>query len=70
MVFFYPPEGPLQGVMTVSLAGYRTVEHTPPEEVAGNSTGLYRLDLGLMTLGERILAAASREPARPVRPRS
>ena len=49
---FYLPEGPLQGVLEVSGEGYQSVAHTLPEGVTGNSTGLYRLDFGLMTIGE------------------
>ncbi|MBE0566732.1 MAG: hypothetical protein IH621_12270 [Krumholzibacteria bacterium] len=48
---FYLPEGPLQGVLEVSGQGYHSVEHTLPEGVSGNSSGLYRLDFGLMRDG-------------------
>lgn len=49
---FYLPEGPLQGVLEVGCLGYRPVEHTLPGGVGGNSSGLYRLDFGLMRAGE------------------
>jgi len=45
---FYLPEGPLQGTMEVSGQGYHSVEHTLPDGVFGNGSGLYRLDFGLM----------------------
>lgn len=48
---FYLPEGPLQGVMEVSGEGYLSVEHTLPDGITGNSSGLYRLDFGLMSAG-------------------
>ena len=49
---FYLPEGPLQGVLTVSRQGYHSVEHTLPGDVFGSSSGLYRLDFGLMKIVE------------------
>jgi hypothetical protein len=48
---FYLPEGPLQGTMEVSAEGRLPVEQTLPDGVFGNSSGLYRLDFGLMMAG-------------------
>lgn len=48
---FYLPAGPLQGVLEVGGEGYRSVMHTLPGDITGNSSGLYRLDFGLMSAG-------------------